>query len=68
MKSLLSVRTKSDTHTKTQILFVDDDVDRFVCENIGKAFALPLFSKVRRAGATRIDIWRLLVMQKYGGV
>lgn len=68
MKSLLSVRTKSDTHTKTQILFVDDDVDRFVCENIGKDFALPLFSKVRRAGAMRIDIWRLLVMQKYGGV
>lgn len=51
------------------ILFVDDDVDRFVCESVGEDFALPLFSRVRRAaGAMRIDIWRLLVMQKYGGV
>ena len=47
------------------IFFKDEDVDRFVCENI-KEF-LPVFSKVR-AGAMRADIWRLLIVQRYGGV
>jgi hypothetical protein len=56
------------------VFFNDDDVDRFICHyatNNNKddellSFAR-LYSKVR-AGAMKIDIWRLLVMQQYGGV
>ena len=62
MKSLLSglgLLALEVQPQQTQILFVDDDVDRFVCENVGEDFALPLFSRVRRAaGAMRIDICR----------
>ncbi len=53
------------------VFFNDDDVDRFICHYAtnnkdGLLFAR-LYSKVR-AGAMKIDIWRLLVMQQYGGV
>lgn len=50
------------------IFFDDDDVDRFVCEtSLRDEWAIPIFSRVR-AGAMRADIWRLLILQRYGGV
>jgi hypothetical protein len=50
------------------IFFDDDDIDRFVCEtSLRDEWALPIFSRVR-AGAMRADIWRLLIVQRYGGV
>jgi hypothetical protein len=52
------------------ILFDDEDVNRFLCENVGSSeedFAIPIFSRVQ-AGAMKADIWRLLIMQQYGGV
>jgi hypothetical protein len=55
------------------VFFNDDDVDRFICHyatnndnNNVDDFARS-YSKVR-AGAMKVDIWRLLVMQQYGGV
>ncbi|KAL7544569.1 hypothetical protein ACHAWF_009394 [Thalassiosira exigua] len=48
------------------VLFDDDDVDRFVCA-LEPEFALSAFSKVR-AGAMRADVWRLLIVRRYGGV
>ena len=48
------------------ILFNDEDVDHFICDLMTEDFA-PTFSKVR-AGAMRADIWRLLIIQRYGGV
>lgn len=47
------------------IFFTDVDVDRFVCANFPQ-FAPP-FSKLR-AGAARIDVWRMLVIYQFGGV
>ena len=56
------------------VFFNDDDVDRFICHyattnnddnNIDEF--VRSYSKVR-AGAMKVDIWRLLVMQQYGGV
>lgn len=52
------------------IFFDDEDVERFICDNVGSSeddFAVPLFSKAR-SGALRADIWRLLVLRSYGGV
>ncbi|KAL7529328.1 hypothetical protein ACHAXR_002906 [Thalassiosira sp. AJA248-18] len=52
------------------IFFDDEDVDGFICENVGsseESFAIPVFSKVQ-AGAMRADIWRMLIIQQYGGV
>mmetsp|Transcript_15727 Transcript_15727/g.34040 ORF Transcript_15727/g.34040 Transcript_15727/m.34040 type:complete len:434 (+) Transcript_15727:1883-3184(+) len=52
------------------ILFDDEDMERFFCENVGSSkhdWAIPIFSKIP-AGAMRTDIWRLLIIQKYGGV
>ncbi len=50
------------------IFFDDEDVDRFVCEtSLRDEWGLPIFSRVR-AGAMRADIWRLLILQRYGGV
>ncbi|KAL7549227.1 hypothetical protein ACHAWF_012500 [Thalassiosira exigua] len=48
------------------VQFDDDDMDRFVCSHEGD-FALDDFSKIR-AGAMRADVWRLLIIQRYGGV
>jgi hypothetical protein len=47
------------------IFFVDDDIDRFVCQNYPKL--APHFSKLR-SGASRVDVWRMMVMKQYGGV
>lgn len=49
------------------IFFDDDDVDRFLCETSREEWAIPILSRVM-AGAMRADIWRLLIMQRYGGV
>jgi hypothetical protein len=51
------------------VFFHDDDVDRFICHyatNNNNEFARS-YSKVK-AGAMKVDIWRILVMQQYGGV
>ena len=48
------------------VFFTDEDIDRFVCENFPANVSAPLSSL--RAGAARADLWRLLVMQRYGGV
>ena len=52
-----------------EFIFSDDeDVDRFVCEtSLRDEWGIPIFSRVR-AGAMRADIWRLLIVQRYGGV
>jgi hypothetical protein len=50
------------------IFFNDDDVDHFFCDTtLRDSWAIPILSRVR-AGAMRADIWRLLIMQRYGGV
>jgi len=54
------------------IFFNDDDVDHFFCDTtsghqLHDSWAIPILSRVR-AGAMRADIWRLLIMQRYGGV
>ena len=50
------------------IFFNDDDIDEFICQNNAVDDTLRnVFSKVK-AGAMRVDIWRLVVMQLYGGV
>ena len=51
------------------VFFDDDDVDRFLCEapSLRDGLSVPTFSRVR-AGAMRSDIWRLLVLRRYGGV
>ncbi|KAL7548936.1 hypothetical protein ACHAWF_014505 [Thalassiosira exigua] len=48
------------------VLFNDEDVDQFVCL-LEREFALLELSKVQ-AGTMRADVWRLLVVQRYGGV
>jgi len=52
------------------IFFNDEDIVRFICENLGSSeeeFAISIFSRVK-AGAMRVDIWRLLIIHQYGGV
>lgn len=48
------------------ILFDDDDVDDFICENFSEDISQP-FSRLV-AGAAKTDFWRALVIEKYGGV
>lgn len=48
------------------ILFDDNDVDDFVCENFPENVS-SAFSKIV-AGASKIDFWRVMVMMLYGGV
>ncbi len=51
------------------IFFDDEDVDRFMCENSAgdKEWGISILSRIR-AGAMRADVWRLLIMQRYGGM
>jgi hypothetical protein len=51
------------------IFFDDEDVDRFVCDKMSlrDEWGIPMFSRFR-AGAMRADTWRLLIIQRYGGV
>ncbi|KAL3810658.1 hypothetical protein ACHAXA_001047 [Cyclostephanos tholiformis] len=49
------------------IFFDDEDVDRFFCETAREEWAIPILSRIN-AGAMRADVWRLLIMQRYGGV
>lgn len=56
----------SQNPTYEYILFDDEDVDDFLCENFPENVSTA-FSKLV-AGASKIDVWRVLVMQLYGGV
>lgn len=47
------------------IFFTDEDVDRSMCENFPEI--APYFFGLK-AGAARIDVWRMLMMERYGGV
>jgi hypothetical protein len=47
------------------IFFTDDDIDRYVCQNYPNM--APHFSMLR-AGASRVDVWRMMVIKQYGGV
>ena len=50
------------------IFFDDEDVDRFFCETaVVDEWGIPILSRIK-AGAMRADVWRLLIMQRYGGV
>ena len=58
------------------IFFNDEDVDRFICENSSSGggggveddeWGISILSRIK-AGAMRADVWRLLIMQRYGGV
>ena len=57
------------------IFFNDEDVDMFMCRNDNDMtkhnsrdeFAIPIFSRIQ-SGAMRSDIWRLFIIQHYGGI
>ena len=47
------------------IFFTDDDVDRIICEIFPDM--APYLSGLQ-VGAARIDVWRMLMIERYGGV
>jgi hypothetical protein len=47
------------------IFFTDEDVDRFLCANFPELS--PYFFGLK-SGAARTDVWRMLVIERYGGV
>lgn len=47
------------------IFFTDEDVDRFLCANFPELS--PYFFGLK-SGAARIDVWRMLTIERYGGV
>jgi Glycosyltransferase sugar-binding region containing DXD motif len=47
------------------IFMVDHEIDQYVCANYPDY--VPYFSKLV-SGAARVDVWRMMVIYKYGGV
>ena len=62
----LSIKTLLNHNPEYELIFMDDyEVDQFVCELYPDM--APDFGKLR-AGAARADVWRMLVIYRYGGV
>jgi len=47
------------------IFMIDDEVDEYVCSNY--PHLAPSFSRLK-SGASRTDVWRMMVMLQYGGL
>lgn len=62
----LSIKSLLLHNPEYELIFMDDkDVDEFACE-LHSDMALD-FGKLR-AGAVQADVWRMLIMHRYGGV
>jgi len=52
------------------VFFTDDDIDHFMCDNYPLHMSNSItkeFSQVK-SGAGRVDVWRMVIMERYGGV
>jgi len=56
------------------IFFVDDDIDQFMCDNYPidtnntASSSITSEFSILKSGASRVDVWRMMMIQRYGGV